>query len=88
MIRFFRKTLGCALLQILYWTVIGLLLPWSVILFPFLGIWFILFASDFLLYPAMDESFHIEELIARNFPEQTPFYENDEDWLRRKQEKQ
>ncbi len=65
MIRFFWKTLGCALLQVLYCAVIGLLLPWSILLFPFLGMWFILFTTDFLLYPAMDEAFHIEELIAQ-----------------------
>ena len=39
-----------------------------------------------LLYSAMDESFHIEEQITQAFPEQTPFYEDDEAWLKRKQE--
>ncbi len=86
-IRFFWKTLGCALLTLLYWAALFLFLPWSAVLLPFLGLWFILFTTDFLLYPAMDESFHIEAQIAQEFPEQVPFYEDDEAWLKRKQEK-
>lgn len=84
-IRFFWKTFGCALLQITYWAVIVLLLPWSVILLPVLGIWFILFTVHFLLYETMNEAFHLEEEIARVFPEQAAFYEDDETWLKRKQ---
>lgn len=85
-IRFFWKTLGCAMLQLLYWAAIVLFLPWSSLLLPFHGFWAILFTADFLLYSAMDESFHIEEQITQAFPEQTPFYEDDEAWLKRKQE--
>lgn len=88
MIRIFWKTLGCTLLQILYWAVIVLFLPWSVILLPFIGIWFILFAANFLLYKTLDEIFHIEEEIAKDFPDQVPFYEDDEAWVKRKQEEQ
>ncbi len=88
MIRFCWRTLGCALLKILYWAVIVLFLPWSVILLPFLGVWFILYTSNFLLYNIMDEVFHIEEEIAQAFPEQTAFYEDDETWLKRKQAEQ
>lgn len=85
MIRYFGKTLGCALLQLLYWTAMVLFLPWTSILLPFAGVWFILFTADFLLYPAMDEAFQIEEQITQAFPEQAPFYEDDEAWLERKQ---
>lgn len=85
LIRFFGRTFGCTLLQILYWAAIALLLPWSVILLPFLGVWFILFTVNFLLYGTMDEAFHIEEGIAQAFPEQAAFYEDDEAWLKRKQ---
>lgn len=88
MIRIFWKTLGCALLQILYWTVIVLFLPWSVVLLPLTGVWFILFAANFLLYNTLNEIFHIEDEIAKEFPEQVPFYEDDEAWLKRKQEEQ
>lgn len=85
MIKFFWKTLGCAIIQILYWTAIVLFLPWSFILLPFIGFWFILFLTNFLLYNTMDNVFHIEEQIAQFFPEQAAFYENDEEWLKRKQ---
>ena len=74
------------MLQLLYWAAIVLFLPWSSLLLPFHGFWAILFTADFLLYSAMDESFHIEEQITQAFPEQTPFYEDDEAWLKRKQE--
>lgn len=86
-IRFFWKTLGCALMQILYWAVIILFFPWSIILLPFIGVWFILFTVNFILYCTMDEVFAIEEQIAEAFPEQAPFYESDEDWVKRKQER-
>lgn len=88
MIRIFWKTLGCALLQLLYWTAIVLFLPWSVLLLPLTGVWFILFVANFLLYNTLNEIFHIEEEIAKDFPEQVPFYEDDETWLKRKQEEQ
>lgn len=87
MIRFFWKTLGCSLLQLLYWTVIILFLPWSIILLPFAGVWFILFSADFLLYDTMDEAFCIEEQIAQAFPEQAAFYEDDQTWLERREGK-
>ncbi len=86
MLRFFWKTLGCALLQIAYWAVTGLFLPWSVVLLPLAGPWFILFAANFLLYNTLNEIFGIEEQIAKDFPEQAAFYEDDATWLRRKQE--
>lgn len=85
--RFLWKTLGCALLQILYWGILLLFLPWSVLLLPFTGIWFILYAADFLLYDTMNEVFSIEKQIAEAFPEQAAFYEDDETWLKRKQQK-
>ncbi len=88
MVRFFWKTFGCALLQILYWAFMFLFFPLSVILLPITGIWFILYAANFLLYDTMNEVFHIEEQIAVAFPEQAAFYEDDETWLKKKQEEQ
>lgn len=86
MIRFFPKTAGISLLQLLYWAVMVLFLPWSVMLLPLTGFWFILYTANFLLYNTLNDSFQIEERIADAFPEQTPFYEDDETWLKRKQE--
>ncbi len=86
MVRYFWKTLGCALLQILYWAAAVLFLPWSALLLPFFGIWLILFTASFLLYHTMNEAFGIEEQIAKAFPGQAAFYEDDEAWLKRKQQ--
>ncbi len=88
MIRFFWKTLGCALLQIAYWAFLLLFLPWSAVLLVLTGFWFILFAENFLLYNTLNKIFCIEEQIAQDFPEQAPFYEDDEAWLKRKQEEE
>lgn len=85
MMRYFIKSLVCALMQLAYWTIIVLFLPWSVLLLPLIGIWFILFTANFFLYNTLNTVFGIEEQIAQNFPEQTPFYEDDETWLKRKQ---
>ena len=88
MIRYLGKCLGCTCIQILYWAVIALLLPWSVVLLPLIGIWLILFTSNFLLYDTLNKVLGIEEQIAQHFPEQAAFYESDEEWLTRKQEEQ
>lgn len=87
-IRFFLKVFGSALLQIAYWVILALFLPWSVVLLPLIGFWFILFLVNFLLYNTMNETFHIEEKIAKAYPEQAAFYEDDQTWLKRKQEEE
>lgn len=87
-LRFFPKTLGIALIQLLYWGVIVLFLPWSAFLMPLTGFWFIIYTANFLIYSTLDDSFKIEDQIADAFPEQVPFYEDDETWLRRKQEEE
>lgn len=58
----FWRTLGTALLQVLWWTLFVLFLPWTAFLIPFLSVWFILFVSCFLLYIQLDEAFSIEAL--------------------------
>lgn len=85
-IRFFPKTTGIALLQILYWAIMVLFLPWSAMLMPLIGFWFVLYTVNFLIYDTLNDSFQIEEQIANAFPEQIPLYEDDEAWLKRKQE--
>lgn len=86
MLRFFPKTAGMALLQLIYWAVIVLFLPWSVVLLPLIGIWFILYSVNFLFYDTFNNVFGIEAKIADSFPEQVPFYEDDETWIKRRQE--
>lgn len=84
----FWKTLGCAILQIAYSISMILFLPWSIILLPVSGLWFILFLTNFLLYNSMNEAFRIEEEIAMACPEQAAYYEDDNTWLKRRQEEQ
>ena len=55
---------------------------------PLIGFWFILFTANFLIYDTFNNIFQIEEQIAVSYPEQVPFYEDDEAWVKRKQEKQ
>lgn len=86
MIRFFPKTAGIAFFQMFYWILMVLLLPVSVFLLPLLGFWFILYTAVFLIYNTLNDCFQIEEKIGNAFPEQIPFYEDDEAWLKRKQE--
>ena len=73
-----------SLLTILYWGIMIFLLPWSLLLILLLGFWFILMVTNFIIYDPLDQSFHLEEKISEAFPEQTPCYETDEEWLRRK----
>lgn len=82
-IRCFPRVLGVALLELLFWGFLILFMPWTgVLLF---ALWFLLYAANFLLYERIDQMFHLEERIARSFPEQVPFYESDEDWIARRQ---
>lgn len=74
-IRHFWLTLGMALLQLVWWLLMILFAPWTLLLLPFVGTWFDLFAALFLVYRPLDEAFQIEERIARAFPEQTPRHE-------------
>lgn len=85
-VRSFRKVFRLSMLQILYWGVLILFMPLSVILLPFTGIWYILFTADFKLYDTMNEMLEIEKRIAEAFPEQEVVYEDDEAWLKRRQE--
>lgn len=61
-IKYFWQVLGVGLLQLGYWTVFVLFAPWTLLLLPVLGIWYILFLAQFLLYNQMDEAFRIEKI--------------------------
>jgi len=64
-IKYFWRTLGVGLLQLAYWTVFVLFAPWTLLLLPVLGVWYILFLSQFLLYGPLDRELRIEEQFAR-----------------------
>ena len=76
-IQYFWRSLGVAALQLLWWVIIGLFMPWTAFLIPFLGVWYILYVSLFFLYEKLDYAFKIEEQIAQHFPEQVPVYEEE-----------
>lgn len=62
------KTLRSALVQLVWWAVMFLFLPWTAFVVPVLGIWYILFLALHLVYPSLDEAFRIEEQIEEKFP--------------------
>lgn len=64
----FGKVFLSALVQVLWWAVIVLFLPWTAFVIPILGLWYILFVALHLIYPKLDEDFHIEEQIEEKFP--------------------
>ncbi len=79
-IKYFVKVFGVALIQVVFWTIIFLFLPWSLFVLPFIGLWTILFLTFFLLYNSLNEAFSIEEEIKKHFPEQVPSYTEDIDF--------
>lgn len=64
----FGRVLGAALVQIVWWAVMFLFLPWTAFVVPVLGVWYILFLALHLIYPLLDEDFHLEERIEEQFP--------------------
>lgn len=70
----FWRTLGVAALQLAWWIIMVLFMPWSAFLVPFLGVWYILYLSNFLLYDQLNNAFRIEAQIGEAFPEQIPEY--------------
>ena len=69
-IKYFPRTLGVSVLQAVWWIIGVLFMPWTAFLVPFLGVWFIMFLSFFLLYPKLDQAFSIESRIEEQFPGQ------------------
>lgn len=63
------RTLGMALIRVAWWLFLFLFLPWTAFLVPFLGLWYVLFLSVFMVYRDLDKDFRIEEQIREKFPE-------------------
>ncbi len=62
-----KRVLGTALMQMAWWAVTFLFMPWTAFLVPFLGVWYILFATLCVKYDAINSAFRVEEQInARN----------------------
>ncbi len=60
-IKYFWRVLGVGLLQLGYWAVFVLFAPWTLLLLPVLGVWYIIFLSQFFLYGPLDRELQIEE---------------------------
>ncbi len=65
-----KRALGAAALQVAWWVMAFLFLPWTAFLVPFLSMWYILYLAVLILYRPMDEAFRIEEQINERFPGQ------------------
>lgn len=63
-VRYFWRVLGVGLLQLGYLVIFVLFAPWTLLLLPILGVWYILFLSQFLIYEQMDAEFRIEAAFA------------------------
>ena len=59
--KYLWRVLGVVLLQALYWAIYILFAPWTLLLLPFLGFWYITFLVQLLLYDRLDRELHIEE---------------------------
>lgn len=60
-VKYFWRVLGTGVLQLGYCAIFVLFAPWTLLLLPILGVWYILFLSQFLIYPQMDDAYQIEE---------------------------
>ena len=58
----FWRVMGVGLLQLAYWGVYVLFAPWTLLLLPVIGVWYILFLAQLLLYERLDAVLCIEEL--------------------------
>ncbi len=69
-IQYFWPTLGAAALQLLWWGLFVVFLPWTAFLVPILGVWYLWYVSCFFLYRKLDRAFRIEEQLQEAFPDQ------------------
>lgn len=60
--KYLWKMILVAILQLLYWGVYILFAPLSLIILPFIGIWYILFLTQFIIYDSLNNELNIEKL--------------------------
>ena len=56
-LKYGKHVIGTAILQLGWWLLFVLFLPWTGFLVPFLGVWFIWFVCFFLLYSDFDAAY-------------------------------
>lgn len=66
------RVFGAAVLQVVYWLIMFLFLPWTAFVVPILGDWYALFLAVFFIYRPMNKDFRIEEQIREAFPDNLP----------------
>ncbi len=66
----FWRVVGVSVLQLVWWVIFVLFMPWTAFLLPFLGVWYLWFLCTHLLYTQLDTAFRIEEQLQEAFPEQ------------------
>ena len=59
--KYLWRVSAVTILQMLYAALLLLFAPWSLLLLPILGLWYVLFLSQFFLYDALNREFQIEE---------------------------
>ena len=64
----FKKVFLAALIQVIWWLVLVLFMPWTAFVVPILGVWYVLYLGLFLIYPDLDKDFRVEEQIEEKFP--------------------
>lgn len=66
----FKTILSAAAIQVIWWIIMFIFLPWTAFIVPILGIWYILFLAMFIIYRSLNEAFRVEEQIEEHFPGQ------------------
>lgn len=64
--KYLWQVLSVSLLQLGYWFIYLLFAPWTLLLLPIVGLWFIVFLSQFLIYKQLNQELHIEELYRKS----------------------
>ena len=62
-VKYGRRVIGVALLQLTYCLICVLAAPWTLLLLPILGLWYIAFLSQFLVYEQLNQELGIEEKV-------------------------
>ena len=66
------RVFGGAVLQVVYWLILFLFLPWTAFVVPLLGDWYIIFLAVFFIYRPLNREFKVEEQIRAAFPDNLP----------------
>lgn len=60
-IKYFWRVMCAALIQLVIIAIYVLFAPWSILLLPVIGAWYVIFLALFLIYDQLDDSLHIED---------------------------